>query len=41
VELSWGVTDPTGDTTFNIVAKDIAGNASLPPTPVTTTVTCP
>jgi hypothetical protein len=41
VELSWGVTDPTGDTTFNIVAKNIAGNASLPPTLVTTTVTCP
>jgi hypothetical protein len=41
VELSWGVTDPAGDTTFDIVAKDIAGNASLPPTLVTTTVTCP
>ena len=42
-EMSWGVTDSTtGVTTFNIVAKDVAGNASLPPSPpVTTTATCP
>ncbi len=38
-EMSWGVTDSTsGVTTFTMVAKDIAGNAS--PT-VTATATCP